>query len=310
MEGETEILPNTDASRPVASYLPCSWSRELWCWEGNLFMRSLISKSLVLCRCPSPAGAHRIREGPHLVLCHVPQEGQETSRVRRYLETSQPSGAFFPEKPCQVSGLAQISSLCLAFLVERRQSPRKPPWSFGKGWKWPLGALLNLKTREDHQSTSDMVTHRRPERGFLLDRVDHFQSLLSGPVGLRVRLPRRPGRRCVRWGLLPTLLCNPKETWTCPCSAHSRAWRAWLLWRSSTSCLLSRVSSPGRSSPRAHSTLAIGSSNFLWSHDPSLVESDGVEPRAKCAVQQLPPICVAACAWLHAGHLLLSSLRN
>ena len=56
--------------------------------------------------------------------------------------------------------------LVYAIAPRERQFSRKPLQSFGKGWKRPSGAPLNLKIRADLKSTSDKVTHRRPEQGF------------------------------------------------------------------------------------------------------------------------------------------------
>ena len=132
---------------------------------------------------------HRVREGPHLVVCHEPQEGQGTSRIRRYLETSQPSGlcrdassnmAAFRESPAgtrarlfpSVSTLRGLTCCskehtfwnnpaesqdsrrfrAYANAPRERQSPRKPFQSFGKGWTRPSGAPMNLKIRADLQS--------------------------------------------------------------------------------------------------------------------------------------------------------------
>ena len=77
--------------------------------------------------------SHRVREGPHLVVGHIPQEGQETSRVRRYLETSQPSGVCrdassnmpsFQKSPAEFRDSHR--NRVYASAPRERQSPREP----------------------------------------------------------------------------------------------------------------------------------------------------------------------------------------
>ena len=100
-------------------------------------------------------------------LCRVSGLAQASkTRVSTFegLSSCSKEHTFFAEQPCRVSGLAQISSVHHRF--SRATIPRKPLWSFGEGWKRPSGALLHLKIRADLQSTSDDVTHRRPDLGF------------------------------------------------------------------------------------------------------------------------------------------------